>query len=110
MRNFVKEFYSPTKTQGLCNKVDTFVQLPMETIEEALEHFNEYMRAKFLEWHIDFRKRRMGKMEIWKEAKDLKLPRQDPHARSVRSTAMSKVNPELMQVRRFKIWFLFVHN
>jgi hypothetical protein len=70
MRNFVKEFYSPTKTQGLCNKVDTFVQLPMETIEEALEHFNEYMRAEFLEWHIGLLKR---KMEIEKEAQDLKV-------------------------------------
>jgi hypothetical protein len=35
MRNFMKEFYSPTKTQSLRNKVDTFVQLPMETIKKA---------------------------------------------------------------------------
>jgi hypothetical protein len=49
MRNFMKEFYSPTKTQNFLNDVDTFVQLPMETIAEALEHFNEYMRAEFLE-------------------------------------------------------------
>jgi hypothetical protein len=49
MRNFMKEFYSPTKTQRLRNDVDKFVQLPMETIAEALEHFNEYMRAEFLE-------------------------------------------------------------
>jgi hypothetical protein len=68
MRNFMKEVYSPTKTQSLRNKVDTFVQFPMEMIEEASA------------------------------------------ARSVRSTAMSKVNPYLMQVRPFKIWFLFVHN
>jgi hypothetical protein len=40
MRNFMKEFYSPTKTQSLRNKIDTFVQLPMETIAEALERFN----------------------------------------------------------------------
>jgi hypothetical protein len=39
----MKEFYSPIKTQSLRNKIDTFVQLPMETIAEALEHFNEYM-------------------------------------------------------------------
>jgi hypothetical protein len=43
MWNFMKEFYLPTKTQGLRNRIDTFVQLPMETIAEALEHFNEYM-------------------------------------------------------------------
>jgi hypothetical protein len=44
----------------------------METIVEALEHFNEYMRAEFLEWHIDFLKSRMEKMEIAREAQDLK--------------------------------------
>jgi hypothetical protein len=41
MRNFMKEFYSPTKTQSLRNKIDTFVQLPMETIAEASERFND---------------------------------------------------------------------
>jgi hypothetical protein len=45
----------------------------METIAEALEHFNEYMRAEFLEWHIGLLKRRMEKMEIEKEAQDLKV-------------------------------------
>jgi hypothetical protein len=44
----------------------------MKTIEEALERFNEYMRAEFLEWHIGLHKRRMEKMEIKKEAQDLK--------------------------------------
>jgi hypothetical protein len=44
----------------------------METIEEALEHLNEYMRAEFLEWHIDFLMRRMTKMDIERKAKDLK--------------------------------------
>jgi hypothetical protein len=68
----MKEFYSLTKTQGLRNKVDTFVQLPMETIAEALERFNEYMRAEFLEWHISFLMRRMEKMDIEREAQDLK--------------------------------------
>jgi hypothetical protein len=72
MRNFTKEFYSPAKTQSLRNKVDTFVQLPMETIAEALERFNEYMRAEFLEWHIGLLKRRMEKMDIEREAQDLK--------------------------------------
>jgi hypothetical protein len=65
----MKEFYSPTKTQSLHNKIDTFVQLPMETIAEALERFNEYMRAEFLEWHIGLL---MEKMEIEKEAQNLK--------------------------------------
>jgi hypothetical protein len=37
-----------------------------------LEHFNEYMRAEFLEWHIGLLMRRMQKMEIEKEAQDLK--------------------------------------
>jgi hypothetical protein len=63
MRNFMKEFYSPTKTPSLRNKVDTFVQFFMETTAEALERFNEYMRADFLEWHISLRKRRMEKMD-----------------------------------------------
>jgi hypothetical protein len=73
MRNFMKEFYSPTKTPSLRNKIDIFVQLPMETIAEALEHSNEYMRAEFLEWHIDFLKRRM---EIEREAQDLKAAKE----------------------------------
>jgi hypothetical protein len=42
------------------------------TIAEALERFNEYMRAEFLEWHISLLKRRMEKMEIEREAHDLK--------------------------------------
>jgi hypothetical protein len=44
----------------------------METIAEALEYFNEYMRAEFLEWHIDFLMRRMEKMDMEREAQDLK--------------------------------------
>jgi hypothetical protein len=43
-----------------------------ETIAEALEHFNEYMRAEFLEWYIGLLKRRIEKMEIEKEAQHLK--------------------------------------
>jgi hypothetical protein len=68
----MKEFYLPTKAQSLRNKIDTFVQLPMEMLAEALERFNEYMRAEFLEWHIDFLKRRKEKMDIEREAQDLK--------------------------------------
>jgi hypothetical protein len=42
------------------------------TIAGALEHFNEYIRARFLEWHIGLLKRRMEKMEIEREAQHLK--------------------------------------
>jgi hypothetical protein len=42
------------------------------TIVRALERFNEYIRAEFLEWHIGLLKRRMEKMEIEREAQDLK--------------------------------------
>jgi hypothetical protein len=43
------------------------------TIVGALERFNEYIRVGFLEWHIGLLKRRMEKMEIEKEAQDLKV-------------------------------------
>jgi hypothetical protein len=45
MRAFMKEYYSPGKTQSLCNKIATFAQYPMETISEAFERFNEYTQA-----------------------------------------------------------------
>jgi hypothetical protein len=45
MRAFIKEYYSPGKTQSLHNKIATFAQYPTETISEAFEHFNEYTRA-----------------------------------------------------------------
>jgi hypothetical protein len=49
----------------------------------------------------------MEKMEIEKEAQHLK-------AAEARSTCEEceeyEVNPDLMQVRPFKIWFPFVHN
>jgi uncharacterized membrane protein YkoI len=41
-------------------------------IARALERFNEYIRAEFLEWHIGLLKRRMEKIEIEKEAQHLK--------------------------------------
>jgi desulfoferrodoxin (superoxide reductase-like protein) len=41
------------------------------TIARALEHFIEYIRVEFLEWHIGLLKRRMEKMEIENEAQDL---------------------------------------
>jgi hypothetical protein len=45
MRVFIKEYYSPCKTQSLHNKIATFAQYPTETISEASEHFNEYTRV-----------------------------------------------------------------
>jgi hypothetical protein len=45
MKAFVKEYYSPGKTQSLRNKIATFVQYPTETISEAFERFNKYTRA-----------------------------------------------------------------
>jgi hypothetical protein len=45
MKAFMKEYYSPGKTQSLRNKIVTFVQYPTETISEAFERFNEYTRA-----------------------------------------------------------------
>jgi hypothetical protein len=42
------------------------------TITIALERFNEYIRAEFLEWHIGLLKRRMEKMGIEREAQYLK--------------------------------------
>jgi hypothetical protein len=42
------------------------------TIVGALERFNEYIRAGFLEWLIGLLKKRMEKMEIEKKAQDLK--------------------------------------
>jgi hypothetical protein len=45
MRAFMKEYYSPGKTQSLHNKIATFAQYPMETISEAFECFNEYTQA-----------------------------------------------------------------
>jgi hypothetical protein len=45
MKAFMKEYYSPGKTQSLRNKIGTFVQYPTETISEAFKRFNEYTRA-----------------------------------------------------------------
>jgi hypothetical protein len=45
MKAFMKEYYSPGKTQSLRNKIATFVQYPTETISKAFECFNEYTRA-----------------------------------------------------------------
>jgi hypothetical protein len=45
MKAFMKEYYSPGKTQRLRNKIATFVQYPTETISDAFERFNEYNRV-----------------------------------------------------------------
>jgi hypothetical protein len=45
MKAFMKEYYSPGKTQSLRNKIATFAQYPTETISKAFERFNEYTRA-----------------------------------------------------------------
>jgi hypothetical protein len=45
MRAFMKEYYSPGKTQSLHNRIATFAQYPTKTILEAFERFNEYTRA-----------------------------------------------------------------
>jgi hypothetical protein len=45
MRAFMKEYYSPGKTQSLHNKIATFAQYPTVTISEAFECFNAYTRA-----------------------------------------------------------------
>jgi hypothetical protein len=42
MKAFMKEYYSPGKTQSLRNKIATFAQYPTDTISEAFERFNEY--------------------------------------------------------------------
>jgi hypothetical protein len=45
MKAFMKEYYSPGKTQSLRNKIATFSQYPTETVSESFERFNEYTRV-----------------------------------------------------------------
>jgi hypothetical protein len=45
MKAFMKEYYSPGKTQSLRNNITTSVQYPTETISEAFECLNEYTQA-----------------------------------------------------------------
>jgi hypothetical protein len=45
IRAFMKEYYSPGKTQSLRNQIATFAQYPTETISKSFERFNEYTRA-----------------------------------------------------------------
>jgi hypothetical protein len=80
------------------------------TIVRALERFNEYIRAEFLEWHIGLLKRRMEKMEIEKEAQDLKAAKARSTCKECEEYGHVQGKPRLMQVRPSKIWFLFLHN
>jgi hypothetical protein len=80
------------------------------TIAGALERFNEYIRAGFLEWHISLLKRRMEKMEIEKEAQDLKAAKARSTCEECEEHDHVRGKPNLMQVRPFKICFPFVHN
>jgi hypothetical protein len=45
MKAFMKEYYSPGKTQSLRNKFASFAKYSTETISEAFERFNEYTPA-----------------------------------------------------------------
>jgi hypothetical protein len=45
MRAFMKEYYSPGKTQSLRIKIATFAQYPTEAISKAFERFNEYTQV-----------------------------------------------------------------
>jgi hypothetical protein len=80
------------------------------TIARSLERFNEYIRAGSLEWHIDLLKRRMEKMEIEKEAQHLKAAEARSTCKECEEYDHVQGKPRIIQVRRFKIWFLFVHN
>jgi hypothetical protein len=68
----VPHFTGGVKTRLGSVDEDIFAQFPTETIAEALERFNKYMRVELLEWHVSLLKRRMEKMEIEKEAQDIK--------------------------------------
>jgi hypothetical protein len=45
MKAFMKEYYSPGKTQSFRNMIATFAQYPTKTILKAFECFNEYTLA-----------------------------------------------------------------
>jgi hypothetical protein len=79
-------------------------------IAEGLECFNKYMRAEFLEWRISFLMRRMEKMDIEREAQDLKASKARSTCEECEEYDHVQGKPDLMRVHPFKIWFLFVHN
>jgi hypothetical protein len=80
------------------------------TIAGALERFNEYIRAEFLERHIGLLKRRMEKMEIEKEVQHLKAAEARSTCKECEEYDHVQGKPRFNAVRRFKIWFLFVRN
>jgi hypothetical protein len=45
MRAFMKEYYSPGKTQRLRNNIANFAQYPTKTISKTFERFNEYTQV-----------------------------------------------------------------
>jgi hypothetical protein len=80
------------------------------TIARDLERFKECIRAGFLEWRIGLLKRSMEKMEIEKEAQHLKAAKARSTCEDCEEHDHVQGNPDLMQVRPSKVWFLFVHN
>jgi hypothetical protein len=83
---------------------------PFTDVAEALERFNEYMRAEFLEWHIGLLKRRMEKIEIEKEAQGLKAAEARSTCEECEAYDHVQGKPRFNASCRLKIWFLFVHN
>jgi hypothetical protein len=79
MKAFMKEYYSPGKTQSLHNKIATFVQYHTETISEAFERFNEYTRAVP---HHKFRRETSCKSSIkdspWRQGRSSMHRPEDP--------------------------------
>jgi hypothetical protein len=80
------------------------------TIARALERFNEYIRAGFLEWHISLFKRRMEKMEIEKQAQHLKAAEARSTCEECEEHDHVQGKPRFNASLSFKIWSLFVHN
>jgi hypothetical protein len=83
---------------------------PFTDVAEALERFNEYMRAEFLEWHISLLKRRMEKMEIEKEAQDLKAAEARSTCEECEEYDHVQGKPRFNASSSIQDWFLFVHN
>jgi hypothetical protein len=76
----------------------------------ALERFNEYIRAEFLEWHIGLLKRRMEKMGIEREAQYLKATKERSTCEECEEYGHVQGKPRFNASSPSKIWFLFVHN
>jgi hypothetical protein len=107
--------------QELCTP--DIVDLPIINLQDAGRPFKikvytirmtiaraECIRAGFLEWHIGLLKRRVEKMEIEKKSEHLKAAEERSTCKECVEYDHVQGNLDLMQVRPFKIWFLFVHN